>query len=173
MPPLPWKSFWSFYSFMLAVLIASQIGLGIYMTGLEFFHPWYHAAPRIHKSIGLTIASMVLLRLIFRLRSGIPTFREFIASLRYNVYGVKHLLLYGLLLTAATAGFGFATSTGDPVPFFGLFDIPAPFILGKEAGEILDTIHVTLAMSLVILIALHSIEKMRLLLHRRKTRGIR
>lgn len=173
MPPLPWKSFWNFYSFMLAVLIVGQLGLGIYMTGLNFFHPWYLAAPRLHKGIGLTIAAMVLLRLIFRLRSGIPTFREFIASLRYNVYGVKHLLLYGLLLTAATAGFGFATSTGDPVPFFSLLDIPAPFVVGKQAGEILDTIHVTLAMALVILIALHSIEKMRLLLHRRKVRGIR
>ena len=135
MPPLPWKSFWSFYSFMLAVLIVCQLVLGIYMTGLNFFHPWYHAAPRLHKSIGLTIASMVLLRLIFRLRSGIPTFREFIVSLRYNVYGVKHLLLYGLLLTAATAGFSFATSTGDPVPFFGLFESRLLLSLGKRPGS--------------------------------------
>ncbi len=171
MAPLPWKSFWSFYCFTLAVLIVCQLGLGKYMTGLNFYHPWYHAAPRLHKGIGLLIAAMALLRLSFRLRSDIPTFREFIVSLRYNVYGVQHLLLYGLILTAATAGFSFATSTGDPAPFFGLFDIQSPFLLGKKTGELLDTIHRILAWALAILILLHSIEKMRLLLRRRNVQG--
>lgn len=171
MAPLPWKSFRNFYCFMLAVLVVSQLGLGKYMTGLTFYHPWYHAAPRLHKGMGLIIAAMAILRLTIRLRSGIPTLRDFIVSLRYNVYGVQHLLLYGLILTTATAGFGFATSAGDPVPFFGLFEVPSPYILGKKGGELLDAVHMILAMALVVLIALHSIEKMRLLLRRRRSGG--
>lgn len=165
---MPWKSFWSFYCFTLAVLIIGQLGLGKYMTELTFLHPWYNAAPRLHKGIGLLIAAMAVLRLISRLRTGIPTFREFIVSLKYNIYGVQHLLLYGLILSTVTAGFAFAASTGDPVPFFGLVEIPSPFSLGKETGEFLDTAHIVLAISLAILILIHSIEKMRILLRRRK-----
>lgn len=138
------------------------------MTELTFLHPWYNAAPRLHKGLGLLIVAMALVRLIFKLRKGVPTFREFIFSLKYNIYGVHHLLLYGLILSAAAAGFGFAASTGDPVPFFGLFDIPSPFTLEKEAGEFFDAVHITLVFALGILILLHSIEKMRILLRRRK-----
>lgn len=168
MAPLPWKSFWSFYCFILALLIVGQLCLGLYMTGLELYHPWYHKAPRLHKGTGLLIASLALVRIGVRLSNGVPTLRQFFVSLRYNVYGVQHILLYAVILTTASAGFGFATSDGKPAPFFGLFDIPSPATLSKETGNILDALHHLLAWTLIVLILLHSIEKMLLLLQRLK-----
>jgi cytochrome b561 len=125
------KRVWEGYCLILALLILFQIGLGWYMTGLDFYHRWYHSAPSLHKSTGLLIMAMTLVRVAARLKYGVPSMGTLLRSIRYNAFGAGHYVLYIHLVVVASAGYLFATSKGDPVSFFGLIDIPSLMQPGK------------------------------------------
>ena len=41
---------------VMAVAIFIMYGLGLYMVGLDYYHPWYHLLPTIHKTLGIALA---------------------------------------------------------------------------------------------------------------------
>ncbi len=152
------RGLWKVYCSLLALVILFQIGLGWQMTRLDFYHRWYHAAPSLHKSMGIIILLMTLIRVAVRLKEGLPPARDLLRSLRFNVFGLQHTVLYAFLLTLALTGYLFATSKGDAIPFFGLFEVPSLFKTGKLFRETADKIHFLLAYSLAGLIVIHSVQ---------------
>ncbi|MEK7772829.1 MAG: cytochrome b/b6 domain-containing protein, partial [Deltaproteobacteria bacterium] len=46
----------------MAVMIIVLFFLGEYMTGLEYTHPRYHLAPSLHKSLGLIVFALLVIR---------------------------------------------------------------------------------------------------------------
>ena len=96
--------FWQIYTLLLAALILCQLGLGWYMTGLDFYHRWYHAAPDLHKSIGVLILVLVIIRLAEKLSKWMPGLLPFMRSLKRSAYGANHLFIYILMLFVAFSG---------------------------------------------------------------------
>lgn len=168
MPNTIIRKFWKWFCNLLALLILFQIGLGWYMTDLDFYHRWYHAAPALHKSIGFVIFLLTLTRLSFRLKEGLPKPKLLFQSLRFNTFGRQHYFLYAFLLTITTTGYLFSTSKGDPIPFFSLFDIPSLFKSGDTFQKVTDGIHTTFAYTLAVGIIVHSIQMLRVLLKRKR-----
>src|SRR3972149_11065126 len=60
------KEGWGFVTIALhwsmAAMVLGMFVLGLYMTGLEYLHPWYRAAPRLHKGVGLCVFALLLFR---------------------------------------------------------------------------------------------------------------
>ena len=168
MPNTIIRKFWKWFCNLLALLMLFQIGLGWYMTDLGFYHRWYHSAPALHKSIGIVILVMTLTRLSFRLKEGLPKPKLLFQSIKFNIFGRQHYLLYTFLLTITTTGYLFSTSKGDPVPFFGLFDIPSLFKRGDTFRNITDWIHIVFAYTLAGGIIIHSIQMMRAVMKRKR-----
>ncbi|MDH3976629.1 MAG: cytochrome b/b6 domain-containing protein [Deltaproteobacteria bacterium] len=152
------RTFWKWFRNLLALLILFQIGLGWYMTDLGFYHRWYHAAPSLHKSVGSLVMFTALIRLIFRFRENFPSPGLIIKSLRFNVFGAQHYLLYTFVLLITTTGYLFSTSKGDPISFFGLIDLPSLLITGDSFRNVLDWIHYLLAYTLAGGILVHSVQ---------------
>lgn len=77
----------------------------------------------LHKSIGLTVLALMLLRLAWRWPDGRP--RELPAP-RWQQWAARatHALLYLLALAIPVSGWWFNTVTGKPLQFFKLFNLP-------------------------------------------------
>lgn len=153
------STFWQYYTLILAALILFQLALGWYMTGLGFYHRWYHAAPDLHKSMGVLLMFLVIIRLVEKVRKGLPQPWAFVRSLKRNAYGLKHLLIYILLLLVTVVGYSFATSKGDGISVFGIFELPSIAQWGKSGQAVLDRLHFLLAYATALVILRHSVER--------------
>ncbi len=49
-----------------ALAVFGLFGLGLWMVGLDYYSPWRKAGPDLHKSIGLVLLAVMLLRVVWR-----------------------------------------------------------------------------------------------------------
>jgi cytochrome b561 len=138
-----------------AAMIALMLPLGLWMTGLDYYDPWYKKGPDLHRSIGVLLGLILLVRIAWRLGSlrpapVLPPGREL------KLARAAHLLLYLLPLLLIVSGYLISTADGRAVDVFGWFEVPATLqgIEGQE--DIAGEAHFILAMTLLTLIALHA-----------------
>lgn len=130
--------------------------LGLWMSELDYYSEWYRRAPHIHKSVGLLLFALTLLRLVWTLTvskplppAGSPPWECFAATL------VQHTL-YLLLFLLMFSGYLISTADGRAVAVFNWFEVPAlPWSLENQE-DIAGEIHAILAFSLIGLIVLHA-----------------
>lgn len=156
------------YHWLTAFLVLIQIPVGLYMTyrGYELTYVDAEGATKIglfdgltaflydfHKTIGITILTLVIARLIYRLRNGAPAAD---ASLPPALVGVSHLIhwsIYALLIAVPLAGY-VGTSYYGALSVFGL---PLVALTAKDEkySETVFELHGALAFALLALIAVH------------------
>ena len=83
-----------------------------------------------HKSLGVTILVLMILRLINRLAVGAPIADPGIAPWQKAVSSFVHTTLYVLLLAMPVVGYIANSAFGATTPVFGLFELPP--IVGKD-----------------------------------------
>lgn len=139
---------------IMATLVAILLPLGLWMTGLDYYHPWYKQGPDLHRALGVLFALLLLLRLAWRLSGPMPRPSAGSAWQR-RAAQAAHGLLYLLPLLLVTSGYLISTADGRAVDVFGWFQVPATLhgIDGQE--DIAGDIHFALAMLLLAVIALH------------------
>ncbi len=140
----------------MAVMIVLLFVLGNRMVGLEYAHPWYHRAPRLHKSLGLVVFALLAARSIWTLIDGRPLPPPMPGWERKTAWVVQRLF-YLLLFGIALSGYLIPTADGGPVEFFNLFDVPA-VVPGMERQEdIAGDMHRLLANVTMALVVLHAL----------------
>ena len=55
-----------------AAAVFGLFALGLWMVGLDYYSPWRKEAPDLHKSIGLTLLAVMLIRVVWRFISPAP-----------------------------------------------------------------------------------------------------
>lgn len=115
-----------------------------------------------HKSIGLAVLALSLLRVVWRFTHPVPAHPAGIKPAQRIAGAALHHLFYLLIILIPLAGWLMVSVHGNPIPFFGLFDWPAiPGFAGlsREAAhpfhEAFETVHVVLGWAMVFLIPLH------------------
>jgi cytochrome b561 len=108
-----------------------------------------------HKSFGMTILMLALLRLAWRYTNprpaplpGTPRWQRIAAA-------VSHGLLYGLILLQPLTGWLMSSAKNYPVGFFGLFQWPDLVPPDKALFEYLKAVHAVLARTLVTVALIH------------------
>lgn len=89
----------------------------------------------LHKSLGVLILVLMVLRLINRLAAGALAPEEAIEPWQKAVSSIMHTSLYVLLLAMPVVGYIANSAYGASTPFFGVFELPG--IVGKN--EVLAT----------------------------------
>lgn len=139
-----------------ALLLIGLFGLGLWMTGLDYYSPWYQAAPDWHRAIGLLVALLLLVRLLWRLAQPVPrplpTHRPGEVRLAHAV----HWLLYLLITAIAVSGYLTSTADGRPIDWFGWFEVPALVTGGDQMEQWTGRLHELLAWVLALLVGLHA-----------------
>ena len=144
----------------MAAMIAVLLPLGLWMTGLDYYDPWYKKAPDLHRATGVLVALVLLARMLWRFSNVQP---RPLAHARWETTAARaaHLLLYLLPLLLVTSGYLISTADGRAVDVFGWFEIPAT-LQGVEGQEdVAGEIHFVLAMTLLGIIALHVLAALR------------
>ncbi len=110
------------WSIALLILVQAVIGLSMVEMGLT---PAKVRVFALHKSIGMTILALVLLRIAWRLGERRPADPP--AMPRWQVLAARavHLALYLLILAIPLSGWWFNSASNAPLVWFGWFDLPS------------------------------------------------
>lgn len=108
-----------------------------------------------HKSFGITILALALLRLIWRWFNPVPAEPNDIPQWQRLAARVSHVGLYVLLLITPLAGWLMSSARNFPVSWFGLVTLPDFIAPSKPAYEFLHETHEILALTLFWLALLH------------------
>ena len=135
-----------------ALLVFGLFGLGLWMSGLDFFDSAARPAYALHKSGGVLLLALLVVRLLWRLVSPAPA--PLVSSNAQRlVTTAVHGLLYAGVLALCVSGYLLATAEGRSIEVFGLFSLPPLLALPDElAGEA----HELLAWALILLSGLHA-----------------
>lgn len=140
---------------LVAIAIVGLFALGYWMVDLSYYHDWYKRAPDIHRSIGLLLFGVMLLRVVWRLANPAP--KPLPEHSRVEVLGAHavHGLLYLLIFVAMVSGYLISTAGGDPISVFGWFDVPSVTGRVDRMEDLAGEVHYWATWALVILAGLH------------------
>lgn len=138
----------------LAALILGLLCLGFYMGKMEFSSTKMTVI-MLHKSFGMTVLGLVILRIIWRFVRPPPAPLASHAHWEKILSKTVHLLLYLAMIGMPISGWIMTSAAEYPVNFFGLFDIP--MIAPKDEGiaGLAGEIHAYFAFMLYAAIGLH------------------
>jgi len=141
---------------LIVLMILVQAIAGLIMGELpktpQYF--WVYTA---HKSMGITVLALVLLRLGWRWYAGAPTPVPGTPAWQRRIASVTHWLLYGLILAMPLSGWLFDSASGlRPFRWFGLFDVPKLSAPNDALRDIAREAHELLFWVLVALVVVHA-----------------
>lgn len=139
----------------MAIAIVAMFALGLWMRNLGYYDPWYQAAPDLHRSIGIVLAVLLVLRFLWRLANPEPS-QDRLTPLERLAAKAVHRGFYLLLVALMLAGYLISTLDGRSIEVFGLFTIPSLYE-NKGMEEIAGTVHEYLAYAVIALAALHAL----------------
>jgi cytochrome b561 len=139
---------------LMAIMILTMIGLGVYMVELpkgSDERSWFFA---LHKSIGLTLALLAIIRLTWKIMSDAPSLPSYIPVAKQKLAKATHHLLYVMMFIQPVSGYISSSFSGYKTKLWG---IPLPHWGWKEPdlNKLFTLIHEISAICLVALILLH------------------
>ena len=141
----------------IALLVIGLFALGLYMTSLTYYDPWYNSAPWWHKSLGLLTFALLLARTLWRWINTKPgpvgthhTWEIYLAT-------ITHWLLYILLFIISISGYLIATAKGKGVDFFSWIELPPIITDIDQLADKAGAVHLYLAYVMVALVSLHTL----------------
>lgn len=139
---------------LVAALVLLMIPLGIIIAN-EWGGRWQQTLYDLHKSIGVVLLPLVLVRLGYRwghpplpLPVDIPPLQRFAAH-------TTHWVLYALLVVQPLVGLIATSAYPAPIPFFGLFELPHVWPENRALSERLFVLHQRLGIALGVVAAMH------------------
>jgi cytochrome b561 len=139
-----------------AALVLLLLALGVCMVQLVGDAAMRFELTQTHKSIGIAVLALTLVRLCVRIGADAPAPGPAPRSLRIAA-AATHACLYILLLAMPLSGWLMTTTTPVRVPtwVFGLFELPYPLAPDMTAYRLARSIHAGSAVALASLVVLH------------------
>lgn len=108
-----------------------------------------------HKSFGITILALAVLRLSWRAVNQPPPWPAAMPSWQVRVARTTHWLFYGLLFAIPITGWLASSAKNYPVSWFGLVQLPDLVAPDKGLAHDLEEVHEIFFNVLVVLAAIH------------------
>jgi cytochrome b561 len=147
---------------LLALGILSLLMIGLAMTQLSVTPLMQFSLYQLHKSVGITVLLLVVLRLIWRLLYRPPPMPDAMSRFEQRAAESTHLLFYILMLGLPLSGWALVSASifNIPTVLYGIIPWPNMPILSnlsnKAPVEItLKTVHIYGAWFLLAVVALH------------------
>lgn len=108
---------------LVVLLIASIAVIGLTMVDMNN-GPSKIKIYALHKSLGLTLLTLVVLRLLWRIYAGAPKPVEGTPHWQERIASLTHWALYALMFAMPISGWVFNSASGYPLQYFRLFNLP-------------------------------------------------
>jgi cytochrome b561 len=149
---------------LIALGIIVNIALGLYFADMPNHDPEKFFLAQTHKSIGLTVLVLSLVRVVWRLMHPVPPLPEGMSPAMRLAAHTSHFLLYFLIIAIPLSGWALVSSSplGLPTIYFGWFPWPQlpwlpelPRAAKKMWSHEFGAVHVFLAWSAIVLVTIH------------------
>ncbi len=110
----------------------------------------------VHRSIGLAILALTVVRLVLRGTQAVPAEPDTASRLENLSARGVHFLLYVILIAMPVSGFMWTTSRGTQVDVFGLFTIPPLFPASEAVHSAARAIHSLGQYAVYVVVGLHA-----------------
>ncbi|MGR3782214.1 MAG: cytochrome b [Albimonas sp.] len=151
---------------LVALCLLALLPLGFYIEGYEteaveaanaaLGPGGFDLLYALHKSFGLTVLGLMVLRVVARAAMGEPAYAQPLSRpLRLASHSV-HMLLYALLIATPIVGWIGVSAYPAPADFWFVADLALPLTPDRELSEtLLEDVHAPLAILLMFLALAH------------------
>jgi cytochrome b561 len=137
----------------MAVCIVAMLFIGVAMV--KTIAPDYLTLTSVHKTLGIAILLLALLRLFVRLRTGAPPLPYNLPTPMKLAAHLSHIAFYVLMIGMPLIGWAMMSAAGYPIVLAG--GVHLPFILSpsRELHAFLWSAHSYLALAFFALVLVH------------------
>jgi cytochrome b561 len=142
---------------LVAVTVVGLFTLGYWMVDLGYYDPWYKQGPDLHKSIGILLFLVMLVRTILRLVQVKPQAIETHTDIEKKLGRLVHIFLYGALFILMISGYLISTADGRAIEVFELISVISFGELFTDQEDLSGMVHKYLAYVLISVVVLHAL----------------
>jgi cytochrome b561 len=137
-----------------AALVLVMIPVGVAMANADFGKgqdTLYH----VHRSIGVLLLPIVIVRLIWRLRHPAPPLPDDIPAIQQVAAHMTHWALYALLIVQPIVGWIATSAYRAPILFFWLVEVPPIWPVDQPFSERMFAVHKVIGIAIALLLCAH------------------
>ncbi|MBX5463656.1 MAG: cytochrome b [Steroidobacteraceae bacterium] len=149
-----WGSIAQLFHWVIVALIITQFVLANIASNLPLGLAKLAMLAR-HKSVGITILGLAVLRLLWRWANPTPELPNTLKPHERVLANVTHATLYALLFAMPITGWLMSSARNFPVSWFNLVQLPDLVAPSRPLYEALHTTHAVLAWILIATAVLH------------------
>jgi cytochrome b561 len=144
-----------FFHWLIALLVIGMIIVGFSMGSIEDTS-LKSIVYNVHKSTGLTVLVLMVLRLLWRLINPTPQLPATTLVWQKIAARTSHFLLYLVLIIMPLSGWIMSTAAGHPPNFWWIAKINCPWVpLSKPLASFFSEVHTALAFTIATLVVIH------------------
>jgi cytochrome b561 len=142
------------FHWLIAALIVTQFTLAYMADDLPIGAHKLALLAR-HKSFGMTVLMLAILRLLWRLKNPPPELPDHMTPLERKLARATHIAFYVLLFAMPLTGWMMSSAKNYSVSWFGLFTWPNLIGKNETAFDILRATHDTMSVILLSIAVVH------------------
>lgn len=143
-----------FFHWTIAIIVISMLSVSFFLEDLP--EQYIATAFMVHKSFGLTVLGLMLLRLLWIIHTGKPALPPNIPTWQRHLARLVQTSLYLFLFLMPLSGWMLTTAKNRIPVYFGMFSLPMPGVpVSESLGELMEQCHGVIAWILIGLIMLH------------------
>lgn len=145
------------FHWVVALAVFALFAVGLWMTDLTYYSQWYRTAPALHKSVGVVLFAVMLLRVVWRLLTPQPAPISSHSTAVQLLSRLAHAALYLGIFVVMISGYLISTAEGRGISVFDLFEIPALITGLPDQADLAGAVHFYMAWALVLVAGLHGL----------------
>ncbi len=150
-----WGALTKLLHWTVALLVIALLGIGLWMIDLPL-SPNKVRVYALHKSVGITVLALMLVRIAWRAREQArPQMPFAMPAWERGAARLSHVLLYVALLVMPLSGWVFNSAANFPLQWFGWVSLPALGGPDPELKALARAVHHWTAYTLIALVSLH------------------
>ena len=139
---------------VIAAIVITMLSLSFFLEDVPT--NYQSQAYLLHKSFGLTVLALMILRITWIAHAGRPTLPVTVAHWQKLLSRTVQYSFYVLLILMPLSGWIMSCAANHIPSYFGLFSVPLPAIpLNQALAGWMDQVHSIIAWILIVLVVLH------------------
>ncbi len=143
------------FHWIVALCVIGLLAIGLYMTSLEPTTPSVFKLYALHKSVGIVVLTLAVLRLIWKLTNPHPQALPTHAAWEKFLARLTHIFLYFAIIGMPLSGWIMSSAKNFPVSVFNMFTLPNLVGPSEEIARAAAQFHGVTAWALIAAITLH------------------